>query len=207
MTRAPCTTGLIWSSEAVLHYRVLLCDWSFETCYYRGQEPLSDSRWSESSLWLRHRHQYTRWPYHVHIHHFHYAATEDMHGQVIINKCLISQLWDNINLARQPLLYGKREEESSEKDRTAVSRPHVENRTWPWQSDCGRVFTWLLEVIIYCTRAPGPYSYMCAQYGFFYLTHTKMPITSCIPEGPYGSATLFTRPFLSLYVRGAGMWD
>ena len=39
-------------SEAVLDCWVLLCtcDWSFETCHYWGQEPLSDYRWSESSV-------------------------------------------------------------------------------------------------------------------------------------------------------------
>ena len=37
-------------SEAVLGYWVLLCDWSIETYHYRGREPLSDSRRSESSV-------------------------------------------------------------------------------------------------------------------------------------------------------------
>ena len=27
-------------SEAILCYQVFLCNWSFETCHYRGQEPL-----------------------------------------------------------------------------------------------------------------------------------------------------------------------
>ena len=56
-------------SEAILCYRVLLCDWSFETCHYRGWEPLSDSR---CRLCTRYNDNF------YHIHHFHYAATEDM---------------------------------------------------------------------------------------------------------------------------------
>ncbi len=77
-----CTMSsmLLDRSEAVLRCWALLYDWSFETCHHWGREPLSDSRWSESSVVCdkasRLCTHYNDGRYHIH--HFHYAATEDM---------------------------------------------------------------------------------------------------------------------------------
>ena len=71
----PCA---IWirSSEAGLRCRVHLCDWSIDTCHYRGQDlvPYSISV-IEASMQTVYA---LYWPPIYHIHHYKYAATRDM---------------------------------------------------------------------------------------------------------------------------------